>query len=1638
MNSKLNLRQRAALLVLAMFCSLTGTWAQNELTVYDSGTATNKYVPAYVFYFDDFTKSQFVIPSSELTSMNGGTISSIKFYTTSYNVPYTTVSTVDVYLKEVTYTSISAYEAKADCSTVYQGTLDIVSASGGGELTITFATPFTYRGGNLLIGIENTTAAGYKEIFFYGQTVSNASVAGYNGSSLDEVPATQQNFIPQTTFTYTDGTAVLAKPTNIEVYSLLTNSASIYWDLPTGATGSVYQYKKASETVWSAEVSPEYPSITLSGLEPATAYNFRVKALYGSDASGWAVVDFTTDCNPVTGYPWYENFNGYSDGAFNDLCWRNEHIEGSSTSVFNVYSSPDYDNDTKMLCLPDQGVGNKTMLVLPQMYLGEGGVNYMFSLDIYRNDAFSDRTEEGIRVYASTDGKLEGATELAFIPRLYMLSNVVIPEEQESGWYTYDLMIPFTSGSCYIILVGESEYGSATYMDNFRVDMAPNCMRTTGLRASLYPNAEVSVDWKNNGADAWQLCIDGNTNYIMCTNNGYYFSSLTPDVVHSVKVRSYCSATSQGLWSKTIYFEPTNKQIIGSGSYTDDSFPTDCKYINSLTQQIYTVEELGQAGAIESIAFKNTSGAAHTRHLDIYMVSTEKSSFNSKNDWVPVTSADRVYSGDVNFAAGVWTTITLDTPFPYEGTENMALVIDDHTLSDDFVATEFLTFYVANKQGLYVSDDGTNFDPTQPSGYSGTIQYFKNQIRVAKGAAPAVLRPTELAVSDIMGRYATLSWKENGTATQWQIAFVDDEDTFTRIITADTNPYTLTGLTPETTYNVRVRALKGSGESLWSHKLTFTTPIASPVPTGIVADNITYCSADISWTGNPEATNYDLRYGCQIYSDFNDFSLGKWTTIDADGDGYNWVLGSAVGAIYLTGYSALKNQGHNGSADFVTSGSYVNVTSTPLTPDNYLVSPYVALGGTITFWACAQDDNYPTEHFGVAVSTTSKTDASAFNTIWENDMTAAPALRAVKKAAPRGSHRTQGNWYQYTVDLSDYAGQYGYVAIRHFDSNDMFMLNVDDIVITEPESRWSTIENISGNSQEITGLEPLTSYFVQVRANFMTDASSEWAETTFTTTDIDNPKPSDFDTYVFADGFSTQWNGSGDTYDFHYRTASDLSAPTFFDDFENGFGQWTALQGDCSQIVPGQSECWYFMDPTSELSFEAHSGSQVVSSWSSASSNPLHANNYLVSPPLVFGQTLKFWVRTDAERPDAYEVLLSTTGNAIADFVHVWKPLVKAPATGDWTEVTIDLSAYAGRQGYIAIHHQDYNGNYLMIDDFGIYNAGEWSNIETLTGPGIGLGGLATNTAYEFQVRSTKNGMWSWWSDMQTVALLTLQDDVDNTSLIRNNTGRLAHVTLAGRTLKRDGKYNVLCLPFDMKIAECLPPNATVKQVSNMEYNSTTKILTVTFGESLSGSTVIPAGTPFIVKWSEGEDLTNLKFANVIVGSGTPGRVSCSGGTFKGNFAPWTLYESGNKQMYFGSDKPLSWPAINISIGAFRAYLNMPAGVAKGNGIIIDFGDGTQISVSSLKGDANGDGSVSITDAVGVVNYILGSPSGNFNWAAANVNDDIDTSGNPNISITDAVGIVNIILNSGNSTAPELDAPEDVEADEVETGVEPE
>ena len=101
-------------LLLTLLLALLVPWAvnaQETLTVYDQGGTTNNgYVPMYGGYFDENTKSEFVIPAAKLEDMNGGEITAMKLYISSVSTwGGDWVSTQTVFMKEVESDQLSAY-----------------------------------------------------------------------------------------------------------------------------------------------------------------------------------------------------------------------------------------------------------------------------------------------------------------------------------------------------------------------------------------------------------------------------------------------------------------------------------------------------------------------------------------------------------------------------------------------------------------------------------------------------------------------------------------------------------------------------------------------------------------------------------------------------------------------------------------------------------------------------------------------------------------------------------------------------------------------------------------------------------------------------------------------------------------------------------------------------------------------------------------------------------------------------------------------------------------------------------------------------------------------------------------------------------------------------------------------------------------------------------------------------------------------------------------------------------------------------------------------------------------------------------------------------------------------------------------
>ena len=263
------------------------------------------------------------------------------------------------------------------------------------------------------------------------------------------------------------------------------------------------------------------------------------------------------------------------------------------------------------------------------------------------------------------------------------------------------------------------------------------------------------------------------------------------------------------------------------GTQTDCYLPSYCYYNYSLTQQIYTDSEIGMAGSISSIAFYNQGSYDRTRNLSIYMVHTTKTSFSGSSDWITVTANDLVFSGSVTMPMGGWTTIPLTNTFEYDGSSNLAVIVDDNTGS--WESSTYYRVFDATDQAIRVYSDGTNYDPYSPTGYSGTVMSVKNQIQLEiTPTSVTCQRPTNPSVSNITAYEATLTWSPGDAESEWEIYYttsstdIPDSNTVAMETSYDTTS-TLTNLTPNTYYYAYIRANCGNEYSKWKSVTPFRT-----------------------------------------------------------------------------------------------------------------------------------------------------------------------------------------------------------------------------------------------------------------------------------------------------------------------------------------------------------------------------------------------------------------------------------------------------------------------------------------------------------------------------------------------------------------------------------------------------------------------------------------------------------------------------------------------------------------------------------------------------------------------------------------------------------------------------------------------
>ena len=428
---------------------------------------------------------------------------------------------------------------------------------------------------------------------------------------------------------------------------------------------------------------------------------------------------------------------------------------------------------------------------------------------------------------------------------------------------------------------------SATFVQGYNVTLAEatngsisasttNCVSGTTVTLTATPATGYVLN-------SWVVFKTGDVNTTVAVNGN---SFTMPD--YDVTVVGVFSAPQGG------------DVTIGSGNSTNSNLPTNIsnstfspKYY-SISQQIYTAADLGDAGTITKVAFKVSNSNTATRNIDVYLSHTAKSAFSSKSDWVQQNIVNRVYSGSVTFASSGWTTITLDTPFEYNGTSNLLLTVDDNTGSS---ASATLSFYVytATNRALCNSGKNTNYDPASVSG-NGNRMNSVNQVVFTKA---------------ISGTIESLSVTPN-TLDEFTYAQGEGPSAAKAVTLVACAAEDITVTAPE--------HFEVSDEANGSYGSTLTIPVSD--------------------RGNRE----EITYG------FEDGTTQGWTVSSSDNGSTTWAVGQsgynpsgASGTVYTS----------NSGSYYV--GSVYDASNAV---DDWLISPQITLGGSMSFYIKITNTSY--------------------------------------------------------------------------------------------------------------------------------------------------------------------------------------------------------------------------------------------------------------------------------------------------------------------------------------------------------------------------------------------------------------------------------------------------------------------------------------------------------------------------------------------------------------------------------------------------------------------------------------------------------------------------------------------------------
>ena len=217
-------------------------------------------------------------------------------------------------------------------------------------------------------------------------------------------------------------------------------------------------------------------------------------------------------------------------------------------------------------------------------------------------------------------------------------------------------------------------------------------------------------------------------------------ANLASNTVYELKIRGHYNLqdgiyTDSSDWVTTSF----NTEVCNNVTNIDiiSQTPSDRNGLPFATNQSYNFsEQLFLAGEMEgpltihafSINYNYTQGI-HKDSCTVYMGHTTLDKFNYEHSYIPIEEMTPVYQGKLDFVHGP-NKIYFNTPFQYNGTDNLVLAIHDNSGVTTYAGDRFLCHTTNdNLSSVYYSTSHDAYPYTDSTGGSYTLHNFRNDIQ---------------------------------------------------------------------------------------------------------------------------------------------------------------------------------------------------------------------------------------------------------------------------------------------------------------------------------------------------------------------------------------------------------------------------------------------------------------------------------------------------------------------------------------------------------------------------------------------------------------------------------------------------------------------------------------------------------------------------------------------------------------------------------------------------------------------------------------------------------------------------------------------------------------------------------------------